>query len=294
MKFFSQTLAALLLWNCIACNGDKKFETKPDMVASADIRVEDIVETVDSAYDKVEYKQIPIGTKSDPGSTGIDWDKKIIKNGSVVVEVKDYNKFNATLRATVKKLGGYIANEEQSQSDYKIENAVVIKVPVDQFEEGISDLTAAADKIMQRKINSQDVTTEIVDTKSRMEARKKVRDRYIELLKQAKNMSEVLQVQNEINNTQVEVEGAAGRIAYLGHSSAYSTININFYQVLNQSAGEYNEPSYGSRILTSFSGGVHWFAELFIIIVSLWPLWLGLVFIWLFIRKLKPAHLKKQ
>jgi hypothetical protein len=46
-----------------------------------------------------------------------------------------------------------------------------------------------------------------------MEARKKVRDRYIELLKQAKNMSEVLQVQNEINNTQVEVEGAAGRIA---------------------------------------------------------------------------------
>jgi hypothetical protein len=121
------------------------------MVVTSDVRLEEPVATVDSAYNKVEYEQIPTGTKSDPASTGIDWDKKIIKNGALVLEVKDYNKFNATLRATVKKLGGYIANEEQSQSDYKIENAVVIKVPVDQFEEGISDLTAAADKIIQRK-----------------------------------------------------------------------------------------------------------------------------------------------
>jgi len=107
-------------------------------------------------------------------------------------------------------------------------------------------------------------------------------------------MAEVLQVQNEINNTQVEVEGAAGRIAYLGHSSAYSTININFYQPLKPYDKEYSEPSYGSRIVSSFSAGVHVLAEMFIIMVSLWPLWLGLAFIWLFFKKLRSAPVKKE
>jgi len=127
-----------------------------------------------------------------------------------------------------------------------------------------------------------------------MEARKKVRDRYLELLKQAKNMAEVLQVQTEINNTQEEVEGAAGRIAYLGHSAAYSTINISFYQVLNPSAVEPRSPTYGERIVSSFSEGLKWIAELFIMLISLWPLWIGLVFLWLFIKKLRPVYSKKQ
>jgi len=293
MKLLSQIMAAMLLWNCIACKDVKKSESKADMVIALDNKAEKPSEMVDSTYIATEF-QVPTNAKPDPGLSKIDWDKKIVKNGSVVLEVKDYNKFNSILRAAVKKLGGYIAQEEQGQSNYKIENSMVIKVPVDQFETGISDITSAADKIVQRKINSQDVTTEIVDTKSRMEARKKVRDRYIELLKQAKNMSEILEVQNEINNTQVEVEGAAGRIVYLGHTAAYSTININFYQVLNPTAGEYREPSYGSRVLSSFSGGVHWFAEAFIIMVSLWPLWVGLFFIWLGIKKLKLSHVKKQ
>ena len=77
-----------------------------------------------------QHKQLP--TTKDVIKT--DWDKKIIKTAGINLEVKDYNTFYVSLREKVKSLGGYIAQEEQSQSDYKIENNMTIKVPVSQFD----------------------------------------------------------------------------------------------------------------------------------------------------------------
>ncbi len=218
-----------------------------------------------------------------------DWEKKIIKNASLNLEVKDYNIFYKSFREKVRSLGGYVAQEEQTQSDYKIENSLTIKVPVDQFDNALTLLTSNVEKINERKISSQDVTAEFVDTKSRMEAKKQVRQRYMDLLKQAKNMEEILNVQSEINGIQEEIESAAGRIEYLGHSSSYSTINVTYYQVLNSSAKDNNKPSFGAKIFDAFKTGLGWIADLFIGLVSIWPLFLLTFALILVYKKIKAA-----
>jgi hypothetical protein len=201
-----------------------------------------------------------------------DWDKKIIKTASLNLEVKEYKEFYSSLREKVKSLGGYIAQEEQSQSDYKIENSMTIKVPVDQFDNAVAQLTSSVQKINEKKITSQDVTGEVVDTKSRMEAKKKVRERYMDLLRQAKNMEEILSVQSEINNIQEEIESSAGRIEYLNHSSTFSTIDLTYYQVLNSSAKDIDNPSFGYKLSAAFKTGWSWVGDLFVGLVSIWPL----------------------
>jgi len=201
-----------------------------------------------------------------------DWEKKIIKTASLNLEVKDYNVFSTSLREKLKPLGGYIAQEEQSQSDYKIENSITIKVPVDQFDNAVSQVTANTEKINEKKITSQDVTTEVIDTKSRIEAKKQVRLRYMDLLKQAKNMEEILNVQSEINEVQEQIESAAGRIEYLGHASVFSTIHLTYYQILNSSAKDSDKPSFGTELSNAFKTGWSWIGDLFIGLVSIWPL----------------------
>ena len=187
------------------------------------------------AYDSVGEKEgeqaPPAGNEKkqdqsprQPAAANPDWNKKIIKNATLSVEVKDYVRFNELVRAAVKQSGGYIAQEEQSESDYKIENSVTIKVPVDQFDNTVSALTPGKEKVLVRKITSQDVTGEVVDTRARLEAKRQVRLRYLDLLKQAKNMEEILQVQNEIDDIQENMEAAAGRVSYLTYSAAFSTI----------------------------------------------------------------------
>jgi hypothetical protein len=215
----------------------------------------------------------------------IEWDKKIIKNAIINAEVKNYGSFYTSLREKVKNLGGYVAQEEQNQSDYKIENSLAIKVPVDKFDDALAALSKGTDKINEKKITSQDVTSEYIDTKSRMETKKEMMLRYMDFLKQAKNIKDVLSVQSEINDIQEEIESATGQINYLSHSSSYSTINITFYQVLNVSAKDIKEPSFLSKIADSFKTGLRWTGELILGLVSIWPVIFFFVGVGILIRK---------
>ncbi len=205
-------------------------------------------------------------------SSKIDWDKKIIRNANLNLEVKDFTAYNTSLRQKIKQFGGYVAQEEQSQSDYKIENMVTIKVPVDQFDDAVNSITSDVKELKEKKVTSQDVTTEVIDTRSRIETKKQVRVRYLDLLKQAKNMEEILNVQSEINGIQEQIESAAGRIEYLNHASSFSTINLTFYQVLNATAIDNDKPSFATRFGNAFRSGWEWVGELSIGIVSIWPL----------------------
>ena len=222
-----------------------------------------------------------------------DWDKKIIKTALLNLEIKDFKKYGFALRDKIKQVGGYVAQEQQTESEYKIENIITIKVPVDQFDNAVQLLVNDAEKLNEKKITSEDVTTQFVDTRSRLESKKQVRLRYLDLLKQARNMEEILNVQSEINGVQEEIEAASGRIEYLSHSSAFSTIQLTFFQILNVAAKDSDDPSFSTKVGSAFKNGWSWIVEIFIALVSIWPL-LFLVFAGILIyKRTKPTKLKQ-
>ena len=220
-----------------------------------------------------------------------DWDKKIIKTATLRLEVKEFKKYNDNVHKTVKQFGGYIAQEEQNLTDEKSETVISIKVPVEQFETMMNQLPGEDVKVLERKITTEDVTGEVLDTRSRLEAKKQMRIKYLEFLKQSKNMEEVLQVQNEINSIQEEIESAAGRVEYLSHQSAYSTINLTFYQPINGYKPSDGSPSFFTRITSAFKAGAGWIADLFVGLVSIWPLLLAVFVIYVGWKKMRPSKL---
>ena len=292
MRLFkpSAVLALLCLLLVLSCVSKSK-KGESDQLASSNTplivaeKADDIYYAADTTTgqpadgnnNKQKFQQLP----------KTDWDKKIIKTAALNIEVKDYEKFSSTVSDITKRSGGYIAREDQHQSEYKLENVITIKVPVDRFDEAINLLADTNEKILERKIGSEDVTGEVVDTRSRMEAKKQVRERYLDLLKQAKNMNEILQVQNEINNIQVDIESAAGRVNYLTHSAALSTIELTYFQVLNPSAIIKENPSFGTRMVESLYDGARWIGELLLIMLTFWPLFAVLGIVWFFVRKIR-------
>ena len=216
-----------------------------------------------------------------------DWDKKIIKTADMQLQLDDYKKFNGTIHNSLIQFGAYIAEEKQQQSDYKIENSLTIKVPVAQFDDLVNSFSGEGIKLMEKNISSEDVTGEVVDTKARMQAKMAVRDKYLQLLKQAKNMNEILQVQNEINDIQENIEAANSRINYLQHASAYSTINLNYYQYFNGSTAHNERPDFFTKLSRAFSTGTSVLTNLFLFFISIWPLVLGAGFAWLYFKKFR-------
>lgn len=300
MKFFkSAALAIYFLFALLACNTgpDKSMKTAPQI--SETKREEDenrtprqgnpVADTVQLPSQKQKFQPpAKVNPESNP-----DWDKKIVKNASVNLEVKNYKSFSELIHQNIKKFGAYVAQEDQNQTDYKIENAVTIKVPVDQFDNLVAELTAGEDKLLEKKISSEDVTNQIVDTKSRMEAKKQVRLRYLDLLKQARNMEEILNVQNEINGIQEDIEAAAGRIDYLSHAAVYSTINLTYFQILDASAKDANEPTFGNKVWQSFKNGWSWVGDVFIGLISIWPLFVIGFGCWLAYKKWRASRIQK-
>jgi hypothetical protein len=302
MKFLKTTaLAVIVLTTVIACNHSANSiegsNEKPKNISLKEEEANKFFTPRQNAIPDttVKFQQGKPQTESKTKSeANPDWDKKIVKNASVNLEVKNYKSFNEMLHADIKKYGGYIAQEEQNQTDYKIENTIAIKVPVNQFDDLVAILTSGDQKLVEKKISSEDVTTEVVDTKSRMEAKKQVRLKYLDLLKQAKNMEEILNVQNEINGIQEDIEAATGRIGYLSHSAAYSTINLTYFQVLDASAKNTGEVSYRSKVWQSFKNGWNWVGEVFIGIISIWPLFLLGFACWFAYRKWLLAKTQKR
>ncbi len=185
----------------------------------------------------------------------------------------------------MKQAGGYIAQEQLSQNAGEIDNTVTIKVPVDRFESLMGEMPGDSDKLEEKKIASEDVTMELVDTKSHLQTKKEVRERYLELLKQAHNMKDIIAIQNEIDGIQQEMDEATGRIAWLGHSSTYSTINLRFYQVLDERIREEPAPGFAHRLQDAIRDGWTGLSSLLLELISVWPLWLALGFAVVWFRK---------
>lgn len=304
----------MLLLFCIACNQLNKSEQAttdaessggffPKNGAYADSTSVSSTQIIEEDY-KTEDEQNPQQKQSPPKqnqqqpssqpAANPDWDRKIIKTATLNVEVENYSKYYAVLRESVKNVGGYIASEDQSQSDYKLENAVTLKVPVARFDESMNLLATGTgkDKVVERKITSQDVTGEVVDTKSRMEAKRHVRLRYLELLNQAKTMEDILKVQDEINGIQEEIEMGTGRVNYLNHASAYSTIQLTFFQVINPALEAPKDPTFATRIWYAFENGWDFIKNILIGLISIWPLWIAGFGIWFIVKRIKFSKVK--
>lgn len=253
----------------------------------------------DSSGRGISDLKIPVGKTAAPDSADspaptpvnlhTNWDSKIIKHASMKVEVKDFKKYNSFVHNAVKQYGGYVAQEEQSLSDEKSETSITIKVPVAQFEDMMNNLPAEDGKVMEKKINTDDVTGEVVDTKSRLEAKKQLRLKYLEFLKQSKNMEEVLQVQNEVDDIQQQIESAAGRVSFLNNQVAFSTINLVFYQPMDGYSAANATPGFFAKVLDAFKTGGNWLANIFVGLVSIWPLLLIAFAVYFGLRKLRSA-----
>jgi Domain of unknown function (DUF4349) len=289
MKYFKLTASFVVVITLffLSCNGfnkeaktkdavmvselNKKFDEKTDefknlyFVPAAD----STMAIPEPQTEKEEKQSPPKFVKPEPKE---DWDKKIIKNATLKLELKNYKVYNEQIRKSVKQFGGYIATEEQTQTEYQIENVVTIKVPVDQFENAMNAIPGTDAKVMERKITSEDVTSEYVDIKSRLASRKQVLNKYLEFLRQSKNMEDMLQVQTEINEIQENIESAAGRAQYLSHAAAYSTIHLTYYQLTNGAKAPDNSSSFIYKLKEAFKNGVSWIGDVTIAFVSVWPL----------------------
>lgn len=209
--------------------------------------------------------------------------KKIIKNGRLNIQVTDLKQSKQRIDSLLTKYNGYYAKESQYDSNYESVFNLKIRIPINHYEKFIFDVESGNGKVLSKEIDAQDVTEQFVDIETRLANKRNYLTRYNELLKQAKNIKEILEVEEHIRKLEEEVESAEGRLRYLGDQTAYSTLDLTLTKELDYKYTPGRRYSFFERLKEAVSDGWHVFIDFILAIISIWPFWIviaALFFLW--------------
>ncbi len=288
-------MASMAILFAIACNSGST--ERADIATTIQMEPATVADSTNAATDNIAdipTQDEPAKPKNISGKpTYTDWDKKLIKTANITIEANNYTRFDQDIRQNLKRYGAYIASEEQTFSEERKQNQMTIKVPVAEFESLLNSFASDSVRIIQKNVGTEDVTAEMYDSRSRIEARKKIRDRYVQLLQDAKKMDDILKVEQEINNIQEQLESVNGRLNYLSHQSAYSTIHLNYYSFITATSITPKPNPFWTRLKDGFAEGGDILVEIILIGIRIWPLILSGLLIGFLWKRRKIQVLKK-
>ena len=299
-------LIVLFLFSCSKLAKDENYAggTSNEVTDALEYYDETSIVNDDNYYpesDDLEKKNIPTETKENkkiPPNEPEELDitkipKKIIKTGNISCEVEKYKETKERINKVVKKWDGTISNENEATNDWSITNTIIIRVPVEKFDSLVSELIIGVKSVESKQISAVDVTEEFVDVYARLQNKKKEEEQYLEVLKKAYTIDDILKVNNYIYSVREEIEAKEGRLKFLTNQSSFSTINL----FIHQDFEEKTNFAFFTKIKQGFEAGWYGLLSFLIGLTYIWPIIIVRILIPLFIilkiRKNKKKKNKK-
>jgi hypothetical protein len=160
-------------------------------------------------------------------AAGEAFNRKIIRNAEITLEVEDPSAAQQKIGALAEANGGFVVTSEISQ--YAASGAAVtitMRVPAERFGETLSGLHAVGGRVLREKSTGQDVTEEYIDLQARIRTKQALEAQFLEIMKQARTVSDALEVQRQLADVRTEIERLEGRRRYLENQSSLSTITV--------------------------------------------------------------------
>jgi hypothetical protein len=211
---------------------------------------------------------------------------EVIRKANYRMQVNDMEKSQEALEQAVSAHRGYVSNASLVSDRHQVENTVTIRVPSESFEALLKEIGKQAVYTHHRNIQSEEVSAEFVDIRSRLKTKQEVEQRYIDILRnKAKTVEEVLKAEEQIRVIREEIEAKTGRLNYLTDQVRYSTIQLEMYQLIPfQPAPEPTEPGFFTQFIEAFQVGWQTLLTILLFAVRVWPLLLIVAAGWWFRR----------
>ena len=173
---------------------------------------------------------------------------------------------------------------------------MTIRIPAQNFEKFISILEKGSGKLKYKNISARDVTEEFIDIEARLKTKKEVEKRYRQLLSKAKNIKEILEVEEKLRVLREEIESREGRLKYLKKQVAFSTVYLQITQKLDYKYEPTKEKSFLQRLFKSLDKGWKGLIIFLLFMFRIWPLIIiGLIAVYYIriVRKKRKQKLAK-
>lgn len=164
-------------------------------------------------------------------------ERMVIRTASMKVSVADPAQSMQAVQVLANTLGGYVVTSEvgntsDSAGVIYTTSSITIRVPAEKLDEAMAQIrTMAADAktgVISESVSGQDVTSEYVDSESRLNNLKAAEKQLQDLLDNAPDLQYTLEIFRQLTEIRGQIEVLQGQMKYLKESSQLSAVSVWF------------------------------------------------------------------
>ena len=220
--------------------------------------------------------------------TGAVSGRKIIKNGDLSIQTREFDEFMENLNRSILAVGGYVEASSISGNSYnrnRMRSAdITARIPAEQLD-AFCDQVSDLGNVTYKNLYTRDVTLTYVDLESHVKALRQEQETLMELLKKAESVEDIIAIQSRLSDVIYEIESYESTLRTYDDQIAYSSVYLNIQEVARETAVE--KETAGQEIARRFREnwedvkegatrfGINFVSDLPVILV--WVMFLGIV-----------------
>jgi hypothetical protein len=152
-------------------------------------------------------------------------DTKIVRTGSLELNVPDTDKALLAGRDAIRAMGGYVGSSQQKRADDSILASVTYRIPVARWEDALDALRGLG-KVLAEQTEAAEVTGQLVDLEARIRNLKASETALVGYAAQAPKTSDLLEIEARLTDTRGEIERLSAQQATLSDQAAMATLTV--------------------------------------------------------------------
>lgn len=191
------------------------------------------------------------------GEKLLEPERKIIKSSQLFLETAKFNDVINSLEDMVKSYGGYIASSsidaEGINNNYQCLRfaSYKINVPSDKLDDFLDESSKLA-TVRNKSTSAEDITAQYYDNESRLKSLQIQEERYLEILKTATEVKDIIEIENALTDVRYEIENLTTCLNKISNLVDMATVNINIQEVSQETVAQSVPKTLGEKISSSF------------------------------------------
>jgi len=154
-------------------------------------------------------------------------DAKIVRTGSLSVQVKDLDVALTAGGDAIRAAGGYIGASRQTNDGDNSVASVTYRIPSDRWDASLTALRGLG-KVLGEQTDAIEVTGQLVDLQARIANLRASEQALQGIAAKATKISDVLEVESRLTDVRGQIEQLDGQRAYLADQAGLGTLTVTY------------------------------------------------------------------
>jgi hypothetical protein len=170
------------------------------------------------------------GSKSiggQPQTAPVD-EAKIVRTGTLDLQVADLDPALARAHDAVVAVGGYVGQSRETNDGDRSTATVTYRVPADRWDDARTALRGLASKVVGEQTNAVEVTGQLIDLAARIDNLRASEKALQGILEKATKVQDILDVEARLSDVRGQSEQLDAQRAHLADQAALGTLTVTF------------------------------------------------------------------